>query len=398
VTLSRRHQGKEHPSASHSQWGGGLKFVVTPEIARHPDQPDRWKVSGIERDFASKEHAEKVRNFLKHDPPDEVKKHLVAGTQVDHLLPGHLAKLPRWNDVHGVEAKKESIMRDRIRQMYHLIGECREDCGCKAEKPADEAIRVKGLRSKKARDSVAQDISMMRRTAGHGGWPERSAMRDLIKLSGGTGKRYEAIRIQPDDASDAASMSRGSEREKRDLAAQTVRSLRHNAKSDLNPNVRGQARDTIRQVVKRSGGTGGRYKSESENLSVETVYSSIFEAGHVSRLEAVTEQLREAMECGCIDKIEDARDALRLAMLEAGCPPMQHFNKKTGGCAKLTPELHAAVQGAHQQSIRSKKPEDHFKAHQAMSDVAKDLQKSGFHQLGNLHAARAHQHKVAASN
>jgi hypothetical protein len=33
-----------------------------------------------------------------------------------------------------------------------------------------------------------------------------------------------------------------------------------------------------------------------------------------------------------------------------------------------------------------------------MSDVAKDLQKSGFHQLGNLHAARAHQHKVAASN
>lgn len=214
-----------------------MKFVVSPEIARHPDQPDQWKVSGVKREFASKEHADKVRKFLKTNPPDEVKRTLAQGKHVDHLLPGHLRKLPRWNAVHGVDAKKESVMSDRVQEMFFVM----------------------------AHSPVVSDIL-------------------------------------------------------------------------------------------------------------------------------------EALECGCIDKLEDSRDALTMAMCEAGCPPTQHFNKKKGGCAKLSPELYAAVQQAHATAVRAKNPSDHSRAHEAMTSVAKDLHAAGFHQLGNLHAARAHQHKIALAN
>lgn len=179
----------------------------------------------------------------------------------------------------------------------------------------EEAIHVKGLKSKKARDSVAQDIRMMKRGAQHGGWPERSAMRGLVKGSGGKGSRYESIQV----------------------------------------------------------------------------FSSL------AMTEAL-EQVKAALECGCIDKMEWAAEALALAMCEAGCPPMQHINQKLGRCTPIPSELHKAMKSAHEVSTKSKKPSDHEMAHKKMTDVAQQLHGAGFHQLAGLHAARAHAHKLASAN
>jgi hypothetical protein len=265
-----RTNAKEPRSSSHSNWGGSLKFVVQPVMSKQPDQPDKWTVSGISRSYASKEHADKVRSFLKKNPPTGVKQALDQGRNVDDMLPSHLQKLPSWDEVHGTPAMKEGLMSNQSMEMHHLLGECEEGCGCSKEK------------SKKKGPSSAK-------------------------------------------------------------------------------------------------------------ISAESVFS------HLAVSEAL-EQAKESLECGCFEKMQEARDALTVAMCEAGCPPMQHINRKLGRCTKLEPELHQAVQNAHALSRKSHRPQDHQRSHQAMQDVAKQLQGAGFHQLAGLHVARAHAHKLAAAS
>jgi hypothetical protein len=126
-----------------------------------------------------------------------------------------------------------------------------------------------------------------------------------------------------------------------------------------------------------------------------------FEGTEVFRafgVHAALEHVKESLECGCFEKMQEAAQALALAMCEAGCPPMQHINHKLGRCAKLPPELHKSMQDAHVQSRKVRGPADHAKAQEKMHGVAKELQGAGFHQLASLHAARAHAHKMAAAS
>lgn len=126
MPLPRQHQDSEHPSDSHAKWGGGVKVVVSPEMAPNPDQKDQWKVSGVKRSFAKQKDAQKAANFLKTNPPSSVKAALAQGLPVDPLLPHHLQKLPRWGDVHGVnvpgkgKAVSERYQRPRP-SMAHLV-------------------------------------------------------------------------------------------------------------------------------------------------------------------------------------------------------------------------------------------------------------------------------------
>lgn len=98
---------QEKKYSSHAKWGP-YRITVLPTIARHADQPDEWRVTGVHREYAHKEHAEKVAEFLRKHPPDHIKDALRMGEPVDSYLPAELQNLPRWNDVHGVDAKKES--------------------------------------------------------------------------------------------------------------------------------------------------------------------------------------------------------------------------------------------------------------------------------------------------
>lgn len=148
--------------------------------------------------------------------------------------------------------------------------------------------------------------------------------------------------------------------------------------------VRG-ARKGLAAVVKAGGGSGSRYES------VPRIFSSL----------AVTEALeraKESLECGCIDKLEWAAEALAMAMCEAGCPPLQHINQKLGRCAPIPGDISQAMKKAHEVSTKARKPEDHEMAHKKMTDVAVQLHGAGFHHLAGLHAARAHGHGLAAAN
>ena len=239
-------------------------------MARNPDQPDKWTVSGVERSYASKEHADKVREFLKRNPPAHIKTALAQGQNVDDMLPRHLQKLPRWSDVHGVNPQKESKMSDRITEMRHLLGECEEGCSCQA-------------------------------------------------------------------------------------------------------------------------GKSGKGKAKSATMEGAKVFQSF-------RVHEALEYVKESLECGCFEKMQEAAQALALAMCESGCPPMQHINQKLGRCTKLSADLHKSMQQAHIQSQKARGPMDHQKAQQTMHDVAKELHGAGFHQLASLHAARAHAHKLASAS
>ncbi len=281
-----RTNAQEHPSASHSDWGGNVKLVVQPVMAKHPDQPDKWTVSGVARSYASKEDADKVRAFLKKNPPSAIKQALDGGEHVDDMLPGHLQKLPHWDDIHGTQG---------MHGKYGLKGK-------------------RGLRKESDESPEANSAEQQKKAA-------RINLHRLFKW--GNGK------------------------------------------------IRGEA-------------TMKRHESA-------TLFSDL-------GINEALEQAKEALECGCIDKMEDARDAILLAMCEAGCPPMQHMNKKLGRCAKVPSDLHQAMQSAHMMSRKSRTPEDHQRTHQHMHDVAGQLQHAGFHQLASLHAARAHAHKLAAAN
>jgi hypothetical protein len=64
----------------------------------------------------------------------------------------------------------------------------------------------------------------------------------------------------------------------------------------------------MRDLVKASGGSGSRYESVSRLVS-SLAYNEAMDLA------------AEALGCGCIDKIEDARDALIRVMEEAGRTP-----------------------------------------------------------------------------
>jgi hypothetical protein len=99
-------------------------------MAKHADQPDQWTVAGVRRSYASKKHAEKVRNFLVKSPPAHIKNALEQGKHVDELLPSHLQRLPSWDQVHGVGVK-ESVMFGGLALIEALeLAKESLECGC----------------------------------------------------------------------------------------------------------------------------------------------------------------------------------------------------------------------------------------------------------------------------
>ena len=195
-----RTNAKEHPSSSHSDWGGSLKFVVQPVMAKHPDQPDKWTVSGVARSYASKEDADKVRNFLKKNPPPQIKQALDQGNHVDDALPGHLQRLPTWDDVHGIHAKQEHTMPGAIfsdSMLTEALEQAKEalECGCidKMEDAADSMMFALSEWRRRQQHGVRRfrNIKKTRRVVMQG---RGKAKAGKIKK---TEKMYRAIRKSP---------------------------------------------------------------------------------------------------------------------------------------------------------------------------------------------------------